>query len=135
MLTEYTDMAGHLDGHRGQTGPEGRQPSPLLLLGGQRQKVTGAAHTGHSPGLQAHTHLPIADSPSADVAPLPARHPCPDPGHPRLPHRSPTRRLVQLEFVGDDTLTPHAHRVWGGHRHSLRSSCWHGAPHSRQCPR
>ena len=41
-----------------------RQPRPLLLLGWQRQKVTSAAHTPHSPGSQAHAHSWIPRAPS-----------------------------------------------------------------------
>lgn len=58
---------------------------PLLLLDCQRQKVTSAAHTPHSPGSQAHNFTAL---PSTSTAPLPAQHPCPDPSPPYQPHRS-----------------------------------------------
>jgi len=60
-----------------------RQSRPLLLLCCQRQKITGAAHTPHSPGSQAHTHSWIPRAPARplhlpgtpDWIPAPLTHP------------------------------------------------------------
>jgi len=49
---------------RTHTGHRHRQPCPLLLLGWQRQKVTGIARTPHSPCSQACANSWIPQAPA-----------------------------------------------------------------------
>jgi len=66
-------------------------PPPLGLAEAEAHRcITHATLSGFT------STRTFVDPPSIVMAPLPARHPCLDPGPPYPPHGSPTRRLVQL---------------------------------------